>query len=96
MLIDVAHGDLGTLDGEPCITAESGELTHHSQLNRHKHSTLLFSHPVAGRRFFFFPLKICHHASNQAKYFKFILKEHQILKNAGKSEIFFFTMIVQQ
>lgn len=94
-LIDMALGDMGTLDGKPCITAESGGLTRHSQLRRHKHFTLLFSHPVTGRRFFP-PLKICHHVSNQTKYFKFILKEHQILKNAGKCEIFFFSIIVQQ
>lgn len=65
-----------------------GGLTHHSQLKRHKHSTLLFSHPVAGGQLFFL-LKICHRACNQAKCFKFILKEQEILKNAGKCEMLF-------
>lgn len=37
--------EMVSLVSEQCL----GALTHHSQLRRHKHSTLLFSYSVAGR-----------------------------------------------
>lgn len=53
-------------------------LTHHSAKTQTFH---LFSYTVTD---FFFHLKICHHAQNQAKYLKFILKEHEIPEECWK------------
>lgn len=71
-----------------------GGLTHHSQLERCKHSTPLFSHPVAGRWLFFFSKSVIMHATRQSilSLFWKNMKSSRMLVNV---RYFFFSPVPQ-